>query len=563
MTSSRANLADPKERLKIAIDSSTPLVVMETVEEQRALLLIRAAAAELNVPVFEWSIADGLARSGSSAPLATPPPLREQSTEMDRKLAAVNASLVQANLPPLTLVTGAQQYTPESAPPPLYNTKEAVQVLQHIETLTVEAVFVLKDLHRHLDTPLAVRLLREVANQFSRDRRTLVLTGPSVPIPPELENQVEYIELPLPNKQQLRAIIQECFQRLAKKRTLQSKLDAAGLDAMAANLCGLTEQEAERTVSEAIVARYGLMPESISDVLEAKRNMLKRTGMLEFVPAVDDLSTIGGMENLKAWLRKRRTAFSEAAQVAGLAPPRGVVILGVQGCGKSMCARCIAGEWKLPLLRFDAAAVFDKYIGETEKRIQKMFRVAEQMAPCVLWIDELEKVFAGSGPDSAGSDAGTSARLLGAFLTWMQDRKAPVFVAATCNNVLALPPELIRKGRFDEIFFVDLPNPSEREAIFRNQLLRRKLIVERFDLAPLTAASEGYSGAEIDTAIQSAMYSCFAENVALTSEGILKELRTTVPLSTTRAEDLTRLREWARDRAVPASSSRTGASATH
>jgi SpoVK/Ycf46/Vps4 family AAA+-type ATPase len=324
---------------------------------------------------------------------------------------------------------------------------------------------------------------------------------------------------------------------------------------MAANLCGLTEQEAERTVSEAIVARYGLKPESVSDVLEAKRNMLKRTGMLEFVPALDDLSSIGGLETLKEWLRKRRAAFMEQARAAGLAPPKGVVILGVQGCGKSMCARCIAGEWKLPLLKFDASAIFDKYIGETEKRVQKMFRVAEQMAPCVLWIDELEKVFAGSGPDSASSDAGTSARLLGAFLSWMQDRKAPVFVAATCNNVLALPPELIRKGRFDEIFFVDLPNVAERDSIFRNQLLRRQLDVSRFDLAPLTAAAEGYSGAEIDTAIQSAMYSCFSANATLSTGAILKELKGTVPLSTTRAEDLAKLRAWAKDRAVPASAS--------
>ena len=550
----RMNRDDPKERLKIAIDSSTPLIVIETVEELRALTLIRAAAAELNVPVFEWSIADGLARSGAAAaPLGMPPPVPRSQPEVDRKLAAVNASLLQANLPPLTLVTGAQQYTPESAPAPLYNTKEAVQVLQHIETLTVEAVFVLKDLHRHLDSPLAVRLLREVANQFSRDRRTLVLTGPTVPIPPELENQVEFIELPLPNQARLRAIVEECFQRLSAKRTLQEKLDAAGRDAMATNLCGLTEQEAERTVSEAIVARYGLMPESVSDVLEAKRNMLKRTGMLEFVPALDDLNSVGGLENLKSWLRRRKAAFTDQARVAGLLPPKGIVILGVQGCGKSMCARCIAGEWKLPLLKFDAAAIFDKYIGETEKRIQKMFRVAEQMAPCVLWIDELEKVFAGSSPDSASSDAGTSARLLGAFLSWMQDRKAPVFVAATSNNVLALPPELIRKGRFDEIFFVDLPNADERTSIFRNQLARRHLDLQRFDLASLVSAAEGYSGAEIDAAIQSAMYACFAENSTLSSDAIAKELRSTVPLSVTRAEDLARLREWARDRAVPAS----------
>jgi len=293
--------------------------------------------------------------------------------------------------------------------------------------------------------------------------------------------------------------------------------------------------------------------ESVADVLEAKRDILKHTGMLEFIAAPDDLSTIGGLDNLKQWLRKRRAAFSEAARASGLEPPKGVIILGVQGCGKSMCARCIAGEWKLPLVKFDAAAIFDKYIGETEKRLQKMFRVAEQLAPCVLWIDELEKVFAGSSPDSASSDAGTAARLLGAFLSWMQDRKAPVFVAATSNNVNLLPPELIRKGRFDEIFFVDLPNAQEREAVFVNQLRRRHLDAGNFDVRTLAAATEGYSGAEIDSGIQSAMYAAFADQVKFSTEIILRELKATVPLSRTRAEDIQRLRDWAEQRAVPAS----------
>jgi hypothetical protein len=543
---------DPKERLKIVIESSTPLVVIETVEELRAMALIRAAAAELNMPVFEWSIADGFARAGAGSipPAATSE--QHAGTELDRKLAVVNASLAQAKIPPLSLVTGKEQFAPESAPPPVYNTKEAAQVLQHLETLTVEGVFVLKDLHRHLDTPLAVRLLREVADEFSRDRRTLVLTGPSVPIPPELGNQVEFIHLPLPTRDRLRVLIKDTYRKLSAKRKLQMKLDASGLDAMAGNLCGLTEHEAERAASQSIITRYGLVPESVSDVLEAKRDMLRHSGMLEFVPALDDLNAIGGLENLKTWLRKRRAAFGEQARAAGLEPPKGVVILGVQGCGKSMCARCIAGEWKLPLVKFDAAAIFDKYIGETEKRIKKMFHVAEQLAPCVLWIDELEKVFAGSGPDSASSDAGTSARLLGAFLSWMQDRKVPVFVAATCNNVNVLPPELIRKGRFDEIFFVDLPNAAEREAVFRNQIKRRQMDPAKFDVSKLSAASEGYSGAEIDAAIQSAMYAAFAENATITTEMIVRELTTTVPLSTTRAEEIAKLRAWAAARAVPA-----------
>ena len=230
-----------------------------------------------------------------------------------------------------------------------------------------------------------------------------------------------------------------------------------------------------------------------------------------------------------------------------------MIILGVQGCGKSLCARAVAGEWKLPLVKFDTSAVYDKFIGETEKRIRKVFQVAEGLAPCVLWIDELEKVFAGSGPDSASADAGVSSRLLASFLSWMQDRKAAVFVAATCNNVTVLPPELIRKGRFDELFFVDLPNQAERKQIFSIQLAKRKRNPAEFDLDKVAAAAKGYSGAEIDAAVQGGLYAAYSEKKQLSTQSLLDALAQTVPLSTTRAEEIQTLRDWARTRAVPAS----------
>jgi SpoVK/Ycf46/Vps4 family AAA+-type ATPase len=275
--------------------------------------------------------------------------------------------------------------------------------------------------------------------------------------------------------------------------------------------------------------------------------------MLEFVDVSDTLASVGGLEHLKNWLGQRRGTWEDQAREFGLEPPRGVIILGVQGCGKSMCAIAIAGEWKLPLVKFDTAAIYDKYIGETEKRIQKVFQVAEGLAPCVLWIDELEKVFAGSGPDSASADAGVSSRLLASFLSWMQDRKAPVFVAATCNNVEALPPELIRKGRFDELFFVDLPNQAERKQIFAIQLARRKRNPAEFNLGRVAAAAVGYSGAEIEAAVQTGLYSTYSSKQALATETLLDALKATVPLSITRAEEIEALREWARTRAVPAS----------
>jgi SpoVK/Ycf46/Vps4 family AAA+-type ATPase len=307
------------------------------------------------------------------------------------------------------------------------------------------------------------------------------------------------------------------------------------------------------------VTRYSLCPEIGADVLETKKTLLRRSEMLEFVQSSEAFSNVGGMDNLKFWLEQRRGAWEDSAREFGLEPPHGVIILGVQGCGKSLCARAIAGEWNLPLVKFDTAAIYDKYIGETEKRIRKVFEVAEGLAPCVLWIDELEKIFAGSGPDSASVDAGVSSRLLASFLSWMQDRKAPVFVAATCNNVSALPPELIRKGRFDELFFVDLPGPAERKQIFSIQLARRKRNPAEFDLERVSAAADGYSGAEIDAAVQTALYAAFSGKKQVTTQLLLDALSHTVPLSVTRAEEITALRDWARTRAVPASATGLGA----
>jgi SpoVK/Ycf46/Vps4 family AAA+-type ATPase len=524
--------SNPKDLLKVIIDSNTPMVLIETAEELRALAVIREAASELNMPVFEWSVADGLQRANGTGPI---------------------------QVPPIPVVLGKEQYRDENIPQPIYNTREADEMLAHLQTLTVEAVFVLKDLHRHLDSAVVVRRLRQVGQEFERDRRTVVITAPSLTLPPELQTQVQRIDLPLPDKSRLRKLIDEEFSRLSQKRKLHSKISVSELDAAAANLCGLTEQEAERAVSQAIISRYALLPEFVQDVLEAKRDILRQSGTLDFIPSTQPMSDVAGLENLKTWLRKRRNACTPEAVAVGLEPPKGVVILGVQGCGKSLSARCIAGEWHIPLVKFDVAAIFDKYIGETEKRLQQMFCISEQLAPCVLWIDELEKVFAGSSPDSASSDAGTSARLLGAFLSWMQDRRSPVFVAATCNNVEQLPPELIRKGRFDEIFFVDLPTGAERTSIFELHLKKRKLDPTAFDLKTLVTASIGYSGAEIEAAVQSAQYAAFAEKQPVTTERISTEIKSTVPLSRARAEDVERLRTWARERAVPASASEVAA----
>ena len=522
-------MAGVLDRLKILIDSSTPIIVIETVEEMRAVQLVREASSPLNLAVFEWSIASGLMRCGGepgAVPYETKFPGAARSTLRQGDDAAANA---------------------------IYNSREPAQALGTLESISVEAVFILKDFHRHMEDPVVVRRLRDVGQKFSTNRKTVVITAPALNIPPELTSLVEFLELPLPDNQRLHQILDDVWKRVSSGRTLHKTLDATGVDAVINNLRGLTEEEADRAISQALVTRYGLVPETVTDVLKAKKELLQHSGMLEFVDASENMGSIGGLENLKSWLAQRRGSWEDSARQFGLEPARGVIILGVQGCGKSLCARAVAGEWKLPLVKFDTAAIYDKYIGETEKRIQKVFRVAEGLAPCVLWIDELEKVFAGSGPDSASVDAGVSARILASFLSWMQDRRAAVFVAATCNNVTALPPELIRKGRFDELFFVDLPKQAEREQILAIQLIRRKRNPAEFDLRKVAAVARGFSGAEIDAAVQSALYAAYSSQQNLTTQLLLDILRKTVPLSTTRAEEIQEQRDWAKERAVPAS----------
>jgi SpoVK/Ycf46/Vps4 family AAA+-type ATPase len=522
-------IPDPLTRLKVLLDSSTPIVAIESVEEVRAVRLVRAACAALNLATFEWTIASGLARCGSDVGEVVP----ESRGSVSGYGAAVQEALANSKA--------------------IYNSQEPAQMLANLEGISIGAAFILKDLHRHMEEPVVVRRLRDVGQKFSENRRTIILTSPKIEIPPELRGLVEFLQLPLPDRRRLRQIIDEVVVRISKDHTLQRKLDPKGYDAVVESLRGLTEEEAERALSQALVTRYSLCPEIATDVVETKKSLLRRSEMLEFVEAGEAFSNVGGMDNLKFWLGQRRGAWEDAAREFGLEPPHGVIILGVQGCGKSLCARAVAGEWNLPLVKFDTAAIYDKYIGETEKRIRKVFEVAEGLAPCVLWIDELEKIFAGSGPDSASVDAGVSSRLLASFLSWMQDRKAPVFVAATCNNVTALPPELIRKGRFDELFFVDLPGQAERKQIFSIQLTRRKRNPAEFDLDRIDAAANGYSGAEIDAAVQTGLYAAFSQKQQLTTQLLLDALAQTVPLSVTRAEEIGALREWARTRAVPAS----------
>ncbi|MBI4544070.1 MAG: AAA family ATPase [Gemmatimonadetes bacterium] len=309
--------------------------------------------------------------------------------------------------------------------------------------------------------------------------------------------------------------------------------------------------EAEKVLTKAMIEDSRLSADDIGRVIEAKKQIIEREGLLEYYPLEQEVHEIADLQALKDWLGKRRAFITEPERAAeyGLSFPKGILLVGVPGCGKSLCARAVAMEWGLPLLRLDPGNLYNKYLGESEKNFQRAIRAAERMAPVILWIDELEKAFAAAG-DSA--DGGVSTRILGSFLTWLQDRKGDVFVVATANDVSRLPPEFIRKGRFDEIFFLDLPTPEVRAALFRIHLARRGQDPQRFDLGTLVNAAGGFSGAEIEQAIVSGLYTAFAGGTQLSTAALLDEISRTRPLARTMAERIQALRHWARDRTVSA-----------
>jgi SpoVK/Ycf46/Vps4 family AAA+-type ATPase len=329
------------------------------------------------------------------------------------------------------------------------------------------------------------------------------------------------------------------------------ELDAEGVKQLAKNLTGLPQAEAVRTLRMCVLARRKMDAGLLDAVLDAKRTALRGEGLLETVRRDTSFTDIAGLTRLRAWIAKRKSALTPEGQKFGLEPPKGILITGVQGCGKSLAARSVAGEWGYELARLDAGALYDKFVGESEKKLRKALELAQKMAPMVLWIDEIERAFASAGT-SGDADAGLSQRLLATLLTWMQDRESGVFLTATSNNITALPPEMLRKGRFDEIFFVDLPGVEVRKALFALHLKKRGRDVAGFDLAVLAAASEGFSGAEIEQSIVAGLYTAFGLKQQLSTEILLGEIRGTQPLSVTRAEDIAGIREWSKSRTVGA-----------
>ncbi len=492
---------DALRTLEILITSRTPFIAIETLEEDRVEQALERVAQRLNIPLFVWTMTRGLRRAGALEPL--------------------------------------------------YDTKEPLKALRNLSDLPNAGIYLMKDLYRSLGDAAVVRTLQDLARAFSHDRRAIVLTAPRVELPSELATLASLVKLELPTEEDLRALAQEVFGTLSRQHRLGPPPDPDILDKIASALRGLTLFEAERALTRAVLDDLTLGPRDIEVIAQMKKEILSRDRVLDCVPQKEGLDDVGGLRGLKAWLEKRRDALTPEAKKFGVEAPRGIFLLGVQGCGKSLAAKAVAKTWSLPLLRLEPGRLFDKFIGESEKNLDRALATAERMAPCVLMIDEIEKGFA--SVVSSDSDGGLSRRILGRLLGWMQEREAPVFMVATCNQITALPPELMRKGRFDEIFFIDLPGLDERRQIFAIHLTRRHRDPKSFDLDTLAAAAEGFSGAEVEQAVVAALYTAFARRAELTTEHILEEIKATRPLSLTRAEEIDALREWAKGRTVPAS----------
>ncbi len=412
------------------------------------------------------------------------------------------------------------------------------------------AIFIFKDLHPFKDSAGVNRWLRDAIASFQGMQKAIVLMSPVQQVPIELEKEVVVLDFALPD---ITALDRVLTQQLDQNR--QNRLSNEGREKLLKASLGLTKDEAEKVYRKAYVKRGKITEAEVDIILSEKKQLIRRNGILEFVEEDETIDSVGGLDELKGWLVQRSDAFTERARTYGLPQPKGMLILGVPGCGKSLIAKTTSRLWGLPLLRLDMGRVYDgSTVGRSEANLRGALKTAESISPAILFIDELDKAFAGTA-GSGDSDGGTSSRIFGSFLTWMQEKTSPIFVMATANRVEKLPGEFLRKGRFDEIFFVDLPTQSEREAVFSIHLSKRKRDIQRFDLEQLAKVADGFSGAEIEQALIAAMYDAFAQNREFTQLDIIAAIKATLPLSRTMTEQVTALRDWARQRARPAAAS--------
>lgn len=499
-----------RSEIEVLIRARYPIIYVVSWEESRVERHLREIATKRQKQLYCWSVTTGLLKSGTQSTSAP------KSRGLADPVEALDA------------------------------------VIEHKEA----AIYLFKDFHpfmRQRDSNVAVlRKLREVALALSDSYKTLVVCAPVLELSPELEKDVTVVDFPLPGPPEFDQLLQRICADVAANTKLRISLTAHDREQLIQAALGLTLQEAENVFAKTIVNDGHLCAEDVSVVFSEKQQIIRKSGLLEYYESSTAAEDVGGLELLKEWLRKRALAFSDKARQFGLPAPKGVLLVGVQGCGKSLCAKAVSTMWRLPLLRFDMGRMFASLVGSSEENVRRAIAVAESIAPVVLWADEIDKAFAGS-QGSANTDGGTTARVMSTFLTWLSEKTKPVFVLATANNISQLPPELLRKGRLDEIFFVDLPNSAERRQVFEIHLRKRQREPEEFDLDALSRAAEGFSGAEIEEAVISALYDVFYLDKPLETADLLNCISQTVPLSRTMAEGISSLRSWAEGRARLAS----------
>lgn len=487
---------NPAQELELLIRSRFTLIVVVTLEEERVVKTLRGICESRNRPLYLWDVADGL---------------RAQTEK--------NTPIVRAS--------------------------NELDLLSQIEKGPDGGVYVLRDFHELWEDKKVKRKLRSVAQELKYTRSSIVITTPSRNLPEELKDKAVLLEFPLPDV----AVLGESLAELLKHPGTQANVPPEQKERLLQAALGLTAAQAQRVFAKALVQGGTFDEEDLALVTQEKRELIRESQALEFYPVTESPANVGGLSVLKEWLAMRGRAFSSAARDYGLPPPKGVALIGIPGTGKSLAAKMIGSLWKLPLLRLDVGALFGSYIGESEERARKALRLAETVSPCVLWLDEMEKALS-----HGGNDSGTSTRVFGTLLTWMSEKTAPVFMIATANDISKLPPELLRRGRFDEIFFLDLPNAIERNEIFQVHIRKRKRDPAKFDLDKLVAVSKGFVGAEIEQSVIDALFNAFHEEREVATEDIETAIGRMVPLSVSQQERIAWLRSWlVEGRAVSAS----------
>jgi AAA+ superfamily predicted ATPase len=501
----------PADELDVLIRARYPIIYVVSWEEERVEQYLSRIADRRKKKVYIWSFTQGLVRQG-----VEPQRSKGSSGGTTDPLAALDA------------------------------------VLDMVEP----AIFLFKDFHPFMEENrcnlAVIRKLRDVAFKLRDTYKTICIVAPMLKMAPELSKDVTVVELGLPRLEDFNRLLERIIEDVKDKPGVKIELEGDGRERLLRAAQGLTLKEAENVFAKTLVMDGKLDANDVTVVFSEKQQIIRKSGLLEYYESQDDISQVAGLDQLKQWLAKRALAFTDRAAAFGLPAPRGVLLLGMQGCGKSLCAKAVASMWRLPLLRFDVGRMFGSLVGSSEENVRRAIQTAESVAPAILWIDEIDKAFAGT-VGGASNDAGTASRVFGTLLTWLSEKTAPVFVIATANDVSCLPPEMLRKGRLDEIFYVDLPTERERQEIFRIHLEKRGRDSKTFDLITLAKASDGFSGAEVEEAIISGMFDAFSEGTELTTPIIAAGLAATVPLSKTMNEELNRLRSWAQGRARPAS----------